>query len=179
MLKENDSKKLDMRKTISGILFMVALLTSYGQGTIESLFDKYAGNKGFTSVTISGDLLKLARAMRDRESSGVYLPGEITSVRILVQTGNNRPDENFYDLIKKGPERRKYREFMSVKESGRNLVMLTRSSRRVFREVLIIGGGDNGLLVQIKGNMTFKEAKEFSERLKKDGGRGIWSYVYG
>jgi hypothetical protein len=57
--------------------------------------------------------------------------------------------------------------------------MLTRSSRRVFREVLIIGGGDNGLLVQIKGNMTFKEAKEFSERLKKDGGRGIWSYVYG
>jgi hypothetical protein len=168
-----------MKKMIFGVFLTLILVSSYAQGTIESLFDKYAAKAEFTSVTISGDLLKLARVLIDRECASTYLPGDITTIRILVQTRNNRAADNFYDLVKNGPDRRKYREFMSVKESGRTLVMLTRSNGRVFREFLIISGGEDNFLVQIKGNMTFKEAKKLSRRLKDDGGKEIWPYFYG
>lgn len=168
-----------MKKIISGMFLTLVLASLHGQETIESLFEKYAGREEFTSVTISGDLLKFARALSDKGCAGTYLPGDITTIRILVQTSSGRPTDNFYDLIKKGSDRRKYREFMSVKKAGRTLVMLTRSSGRSFREFLVIAGGEDNFIVQIKGNMTFKEAKRLSRKLKDVDGKEIWPYFYG
>jgi len=37
----------------------------------------------------------------------------------------------------------------------------------------VIAGGEDNLLIQVKGNMTFKEAERFSEQVKKDNGTGF------
>ena len=39
-----------------------------------------------------------------------------------------------------------------------------------FKEFLLVAGGEDNALIQIKGNMTYEEAKKFSDDAKKDHG---------
>jgi len=45
----------------------------------------------------------------------------------------------------------------------------------MFKEFLLIGGGEDNVLIQIKGNMSMDEAKKFSGDVKKNHGADILS----
>ncbi len=139
------------------------------------MFNKYAGNHGFVTVTINGNLLKLAKALcnDDDDDDHDCWPADITSIRILVQEDDDMEVGNFYHLVEKELDRRNYEEFMRVNESDQDLIMLVRTVGRSFKEFLIVAGGEDNLLIQVKGNMTFKEAERFSEKIKKDNGTGL------
>jgi hypothetical protein len=51
--------------------------------------------------------------------------------------------------------------------------MLVRSEGNKFREFLLIAGGEENVLIQIKGSMTFKEAKKFAEDAKENHGLNL------
>ena len=163
---------------IFGMALIMATLSLYGQRTVESLFDRYSEDEDFTCITISGNLLKMARSLCDDDCDTDYIPGDITTIRILAQNKDRRTDGNFYDFVQRDLDRRNYEEFMSVKKSGQDLVMLVRAAGRSFKEFLIVAGGVDNLVIQIKGNMTYKEAKRFSEKLKEDSGREFVDDVY-
>ena len=76
--------------------------------------------------------------------------------------------DNFYDLVIKDLNLNDYEEFMRIKESDQDMRMLVRADGNVFREFLLIAGGEDNALIQIKGNMTFREAKRFSDDAKKN-----------
>jgi hypothetical protein len=154
------------------LLFIVLAITANhlsGQKSIDALFDKYAGKDGFTTVTINGNLLKLA-ALMDDDNSDNALPENLTEIRILTQEDKTMNVENFYDLVIKDLDLDKYEEFMRVKESGQDVRMLVRTEGDRFKEFLLIAGGEDNALIQIKGNMTLKEARKFSEDAKKNHG---------
>jgi hypothetical protein len=48
--------------------------------------------------------------------------------------------------------------------------MLVRSEGNRFKEFLLIVGGDDNALIQIKGDMTYAEARKFSADAKKNHG---------
>jgi nicotinate-nucleotide pyrophosphorylase len=75
--------------------------------------------------------------------------------------------------VEKELDRRNYEEFMRVNESDQDLIMLVRTEGRSFKEFLIVAGGEDNVLIQVKGNMTFREAERFSEKIKKDNGAGL------
>ena len=55
-------------KKIFGILILSALMSiAYGQRSIDALFEKYADNDGFVTLTINGDLSETLKIwmMRD------------------------------------------------------------------------------------------------------------------
>ena len=101
------------------------------------------------------------------------LPGDITTIRILAQNNERRGTGNFYDMVERELDRRNYEEFMSVKKFNQDLVMLVRTAGRNFKEFLIVAGGEDNVLIQIKGNMTFREAQRFADEIKKDNGREL------
>jgi len=160
-------KKLILFTVLSAFVTIVS-----GQKSIDALFDKYAGKDGFTTVTISGNLLKLAACLDDEEDEN-NLPAKISEIRILTQDNENLNVGNFYDLVIKDIDLGKYEEFMRVKESDQDLRMLVRSEGRTFTEFLLIAGGEDNALIQIKGSMTFKEARKFSDDAKKNHGLNI------
>jgi hypothetical protein len=138
------------------------------------LFNRYAGNDGFVTVTISGNLLKLAKALcDDDDNDDDCLPATITTIRILVQEDEGLKTGNFYDLVEREIDRKNYEEFMRVRKSDQDLVMLVKTAGRSFKEFLVIAGGEDNLVIQVKGNMTFREAEKFSEEIKKDNGDGF------
>jgi hypothetical protein len=160
-------KKLYLLIVLSAITSLVS-----GQKTIDALFERYAGRDGFTTVTISGNLLKLAACFDDDENDDA-LPAKISEIRILAQDDENLKVENFYDLVIKDIDLGKYEEFMRVKESDQDLRMLVRSEGNRFKEFLLIAGGEDNALIQIKGDMSFKEARKFSDDAKKNHGLNL------
>ena len=160
------------------LFFLIALTITatvvYGQKSIDALFERYAGRDGFTTITINGNLLKLATCLGDDNEEN-SIPPNITEIRILAQEDKNLKVDNFYDMVIKDLDLDRYEEFMRVKESNQDLRMLVRSEGNKFKEFLLIAGGEDNALIQIKGNMTFKEAKKISDNAKKNHGLDIVS----
>lgn len=163
-----------MRRLIFAIVIMMITVSGFSQKSVDALFNKYSGSDGFVTITINGSLLKLIRAfdINDCNDHDCW-PADISTVRILAQEDDGNYAGNFYEMVERELDRKNYEEFMRVKNSDHDVVMLVRADGRGFREFLVIAGDDNGednVLIQVKGNMTYKEAKEFADRMKKDKG---------
>jgi hypothetical protein len=161
-------------KRILGILMLSALMTiAYGQRSIDALFDKYADNDGFTTITLSGDLLKFVVSNDDREEN--HWMGKITEIRILAQEDKEMKVENFFDHAMRDINMHDYEEFMRIQKSDQDFRMLVRSNGNVINEFLLIGGGKDNLIIQVKGKMTYQDAEDFSSQVKEDHERDIIS----
>ena len=163
-----------MKKLLISIVLLLTITIVSGQRSIDALFNKYAGSDGFVTLTLNGDLLKLIGYFDDDDCEK-SIPSKVSEIRILVQEDENREVENFYNKVIKSININDYEEFMRIKETDQDLRMLVRAEGNTFKEFLLVGGGKDNLLIQIKGEMTFKEAKKFSEDAKKDHGLSIFA----
>jgi hypothetical protein len=148
--------------TLAAILILQFVIAS-GQRSIDRLFDKYADREGFTSVNISGNLLNFAACLDNDDE----IKARITEIRVLTQNDKSLNTDNFLDVVKRDLNDNDYEEFLRVKEYGRDLRMLVRSEGRKIKEFLLVSGGEENSLVQIKGDMTLADAKKLSENAKK------------
>jgi len=162
-------------KTLFWIMIMsLATLGANAQKSIDALFDRYADMEGFTSVVVNGNLLKFASKFdKDKAKDADNLPAKITEIRILAQDKDGMKVDNFYDLVMKDINNQGYEEFMKVKEYDQDLRMLVKTDGERFREFLLIGGGKDNFVIQIKGDMSLKEAEKFSSDLKKNHGKDM------
>ena len=158
-----------MKKSLGIITMILISAILNGQKSVDALFEKYDGKDGFVTVTINGNLLKLAAAMNDSQDNST-MPKDITQIRILAQEDNALKVENFYDLFINDLDLAKYEEFMQVKESDQIVRMLVRTEGKKITEFLLIVGGKDNALIQIKGSMSFEEAKKFAEDARKNHG---------
>lgn len=157
-----------MKRSLLFIICTIVLSPLYGQKSIDALFSKYSGKDGFVTLTVSGNLLKLASCFNSDHENENSMPANVTEIRILAQEDKSIKSVNFYDMIIDGIDLDDYEEFMRVKESEEDLRMLVRSEGNCFREFLLIAGGEDNAIIQIKGKMTFGEARKFSKDLKKN-----------
>lgn len=156
-----------MKRLLCFIGLLTCLSVVNAQKSIDNLFEKYANRDGFVSVSINGNLLKLA-SMLDDDIDDDSLPANISGIRILAQEDEEMKVDNFYDNIIRDINISDYEEFMRVKESDQDLRMLVRTEGDKFKEFLLVAGGKDNVLIQIKGNMTLKEAKKFSADMRKN-----------
>jgi hypothetical protein len=162
-------------KRILGILIMTVLMsTIYGQKSIDALFAKYADNNGFVSFTIKGDLLNLLKSDKNRCEENQW-PGKVNEIRILVQEDEDMRVANFYEMVMRDINRRDYEEFLGVKKSDQDLRMYVRSDGNVIKELLLISGGEENFIIQLKGRITIKEAEDFCSEARKDHGTDLLS----
>jgi hypothetical protein len=66
---------------------------------------------------------------------------------------------------------------MSVRESDQDIKMYVRAKGRVINEFLLIGGGEDNFIIQIKGNITFGEAEDFSAEVRKNHRNDLFSSI--
>jgi len=156
-----------MKRLLCFIGLLTCLSVVNAQKSIDNLFEKYANRDGFVSVSINGNLLKLA-SMLDDDIDDDSLPANISGIRIMAQEDEEMKVDNFYDNIIRDINISDYEEFMRVKESDQDLRMLVRTEGDKFKEFLLVAGGKDNVLIQIKGNMTLKEAKKFSADMRKN-----------
>lgn len=150
------------------LVILMVNISAFGQKSVDALFARYAGDDDFVTVTINANLLKLAKLMDGCDNDDDYWPANITRIRILAQENDHRKTGNFYEMVERELDRKNYEEFMRIKKSDQDLVMLVRVQGRSYKEFLLIGGGEDNLIIQVKGNMTFKEARRFADKMRDD-----------
>jgi hypothetical protein len=164
-------------KRTSGILvlFLLALSVS-AQKSIDKLFDQYSDNEGFVSVTFKGNILNMFSDESDKNDN--HWPKKVTEIRILAQDDDHMNAVNFYDLAKKELDTRNYEEYMSVKKSDQDVKMYVKADGKVISEFLLIGGGEDNFIIQIKGNITYEEAEEMSSDIRNGHNHKMFSGLY-
>jgi hypothetical protein len=167
-----------MRRMIFTIAALAVTLLGCGQKSVDDLFKKYSDSEGYVTLTINGNLLKLAELFDDDEDSTDHhgRNSEITQIRILAQEEEYKGGENFFDMVKREIRGDDYEEFMRVKEKDQDLVMLVRTEGTNFREFLLVAGGEDNVIIQIKGKLTMKDARKFSADFRDDHDRNVISW---
>lgn len=146
-------------------VLLILSVTAYSQRSIDRLFERYSGREGFTTVNISGNLLNIAASFDDDDKD---VDARITGVRILAQKDDWETDINFLDMVKRDLDFNGYEEFLSVREHDQDVKMMVRLQGRRVTELLIVTGGRDNAIIQVKGDMTVSDAKRLSERMRKD-----------
>jgi len=156
-----------MKKVLWMVLLTSVITGAYGQKSIDALFKKYANADGFVTVSVNGSLLKMADIF-DHCKDHDKFAGDINEIRILAQEDESMKIDNFYDFVIKDLNLSDYDEFMSVKNKNQDLRMLVKTEGKMFKEFLLIAGGEDNVLIQIKGNLSLDDAEKLSSDLKKD-----------
>ncbi len=164
-----------IKTTIMKRLFTIALmaiftLTLSAQSTIDKLFNKYKGVEGFTTVTVNGNLLKLLADIDDDDEDEdlMKFADKFTSIRILAQEDDDMNVENFYDAVIDEVNRGGYEEMVTINSKGSDVKIMVKADGKMFKEFLLIAGGDDNALIQIKGNLSMKDVKEMSKTVEMD-----------
>jgi hypothetical protein len=159
-----------MRRMFITLIFITTAIIVNGQRSVDDLFNKYADNDGFVTISINGNLLKFVRSLDngDENNQNYSWPEKITEIRILTQEKDDLKVNNFYDLVYRNLNRNQYEEFMRVKKSDQDLVMLVKTNGNRLKELILIAGGEDNVLIQIKGDMTMGEARKLSSEFKHD-----------
>ena len=158
-----------MKRSLMILTLVFLLGPLFGQRSIDALFKKYSGKEGFVSFSISGDLLRLSSCFSSDDDSREF-PANVTEIRILAQEDKDTRSADFYDIVIDKIDLDEYEEFMRVSHTDQEVRMLVRPEGNSFREVLLIAGGEENAIIQIKGKMTFAEARKISKDLKKSNG---------
>lgn len=159
-----------MKRIISVAVLLFIILSASAQSSIDKLFNKYQGKDGFVTVTISGNFLKMVGAFDDEHGDDDIMKhvDKFSSIRILSQEDENEDVGNFYDMIMDEVSKGDYEEMMTINSSDSDVKILVRSEGKVFKEFLLVAGGDDNAIIQIKGSMSYEDIKEMSESIDGD-----------
>ncbi|MBN2274378.1 MAG: DUF4252 domain-containing protein [Bacteroidales bacterium] len=164
-----------MKKII--VSLMVAITTVYStaviaqQDPVSKLFGRYAGKEGFTSVYVTGDMLKMASNC-DPENQDLSFLSRLTEVRVLAQecAEGQSSELNFHAEIWPNLDHTAYKELLIVKEKDQDVKIVARENGDVITEFLIIvSGSDENVLVQIKGSINLNELDKLSDSFDIEG----------
>jgi hypothetical protein len=143
-------------KRISIIVAMLVLCGGiFGQSPVDKVFDKYAGQEGYTTVVINSFMFKFLASIEsddpEYESFKNATQG-IESIRILTQDGaGSVPFAK--EILDKLP-RQEYEEMMVVKEVDEEIVFLVKEVDGEITEFLLIVSSEKGgddVLISITG----------------------------
>ena len=160
-----------MKRLLSISVLVLFTLAISAQSSIDRLFNKYQGQKGFTTVSVNGNLLKMFTDSDDEDDEDLMrFADKFTSVRILAQDDDEMDVENFYDMVIEEVNRGGYEEMVTINSSGDDVKIMIKAEGKIFKEFLLIAGGDENAIIQIKGNFTYNEVKEMSKSVENEKG---------
>jgi hypothetical protein len=142
---------------------------------VDQLFEKYADKDGFTTVSISKAMFSLFASENESKDQFNQAVKGLESIRILAPDSTiiQKGKLNFYNEISKSLPMSQYEELMSVKEKDQVFKMLIRKKGSVITEFLMIGGGNENVLICITGNIDLKSISKLSKAMDIEGMENI------
>ena len=161
-----------MKKLIILLAIMVPMALFAQKSPIDKLFEKYANQKGFTTVNISGALLGFA-SMIDTGEDGVsdVLKG-LNGVRILTVENDELNEKlDFYKELEADGffKNHDYEVLMEVTEESEVVRFYGKNAGEgKLAELLMVVGGDDNVLISIRGVIDPKDIGKITNSLDID-----------
>lgn len=156
-----------MKRIIVPFVLLVFTISLNAQSSIDRLFEKYQGVDGFVTVTVSGSFLKMVGKFDD-DDEFLRNADKFTSIRILAQEDEFMDVDNFYDMVMDELDKGGYEEMVRINSSDADVKIMVKAEGDIFTEFLIVAGGDDNAIIQIKGRLTEEVIREMSESIDDD-----------
>lgn len=143
-------------KKLLFILAVVLPMAVLAQKTpVDKLFEKYANQKGFTTVNISGKLLGFASQIETGDDETSKLLSGLSGIRILsVKDDKLNKDLDFYEELNKDGffRNNNFEVLMEVTEEDEVVRFLAKDAGNgKISDLLLVVGGDDNALISITG----------------------------
>lgn len=138
------------------ILAMLLPLAVLAQNTpVDKLFQKYANQKGFTTVNISGKLLGFASQIETGDKATTDMLSGLKGIRVLtVEDDELNKKLDFYSELEQSGffKNNDYEVLMEVTESNEVVRFLAKDAGNgKISDLLLVVGGDENTLISISG----------------------------
>lgn len=165
-----------MKTLFAFLILSVSFSITNGQRSIDALFRKYSEKDGYTVLTVGGNILKnLTVDCRNRNENSK--PWNISEIRILTEEEESGRELNFFDFVMNDLNTAEYKEFMRINSTDQKMVILVKIAGQRIKEFLLVSGGEDNVLIQVKGDISFEEAEEIAsdmERNHEDKMSALW-----
>lgn len=136
---------------------------------LDDIFNKFQDKEGITSVILTGDLMKFASQMNDKDSTMNFIKN-ITKVRILALEKASAQDIVAFEGMVKDIPLTSYKELMIVKENENNVRMLARENAGSWSDfLLIVVGKKDHALIDVQGSVSPKDLQSLSKTMHVNG----------
>ena len=144
-------------------VLLVPLMLMAQQTPIDKLFEKYYGKDGFTTVLVTKDMFEVIANMEEEKGDIEGTLGKVQRVRVIAQEDEADVEGvNFMDELK-GAEFDDYKELVVVKEADQQVLVLAKEEDGKIRELLVIVGGEDNVLVSVEGNFTMDDLEALGD----------------
>ena len=143
-------------KKLVFILAVVLPLAVLAQKTpVDKLFEKYANQKGFTTVNISGKLLGFASQIETGDQATTDMLSGLKGIRVLtVEDDELNKKLDFYSELEQSGffKNNDFEVLMEVTESNEVVRFLAKDAGNgKISDLLLVVGGDENTLISISG----------------------------
>jgi hypothetical protein len=165
-----------MKRILSGgMLLLIAMAASGQKSAVDRVFEKYSGNKGYTTVYISSFMINMLSKLDvdDPEFNNFKkATSGISSIKILTQAGDGSVPFG-RELISMLP-REEYKEMMVVKDEGEEVLFLAREAGGKITEfLLVVSGGGEDVLIAIQGSIDLESLSSLAAGLDMPGMKNL------
>jgi hypothetical protein len=144
-----------MKRIIILFAMLVPMVLAAQKSPVDKLFDKYANQKGFTTVNISGKLLGFAGKLDTSNAATSEMLNNLQAIRILSVEDNvlNTKLDFYKELETDGFfKNNTYEVLMEVTGSDEVVRFYGRDAGGgKFSELLLVVGGNSNALISIRG----------------------------
>ena len=144
-----------MRKLVLLLAVLLPLAVLAQKTPVDKLFEKYANQKGFTTVSISGKLLGFASQIETDDKATTDMLSSLSGIRVLtVEDPELNKNLDFYAELEKDGffKNNGYEVLMEVTEPNEVVRFLAKDAGNgKISDLLLVVGGDENTLISISG----------------------------
>ena len=152
-----------MKRFVIILLALVPLAAAAQNKAIETLAAKYSGKKGFSTIVLKGELIKMADKMGLDIPKIVDISEIMDGISSIIIVGSEKPDPQFVKDVKAAIDRDRYKTLMSVHADGQvvEALIVDLPQNKLQKELVLIAlTEENNVLVSIEGNYKIKKVSK-------------------
>lgn len=169
-----------MKKQLIKIIVIIALLlplSVFAQSDFNKLYDKYAGQDGFTSINISPEMFKFLGSIDMNDSSSdskqaQNVMQQLEGLKMLVYAKpEGKTGIDFFKEINRNLPIEDYTELMTIKDSDSDIRFLIKKAgeNRISELLMIVKGDDEVLIMSMTGDIDMNTISDISNSLDMKG----------
>lgn len=154
-----------MKKIILSALIIAIGTTLFAQPAgFDRLYYSYKGEEGVVAIRIPGFVMKLAGSIADLDHAEKQLLRSLRSVTVLtIEETDLYPDVNFTEEVNLSNMKGGYKLLLEVHDGDEDVVIAAREKNGKIRDLIVVVGGDDNVLVHVRGRMDSDLLENLSE----------------
>jgi hypothetical protein len=154
-----------MKKFIFSALIFAFSVSLFAQPAgFNDLYYDYKGEEGVVALRIPGFVMKLAGSIADLDGPERDLLRSLRSVTVLtIEENHLYPGVNFTEEVNLTDMRNGYNIMLEVHDGDEDVIIAAREKKGKIRDLIVVVGGDENVLVHVRGRMESDLLENLSE----------------